>query len=85
VDSSLVFNENFSEIRLSSGWDQVRHQQPKTYLSYDVTHKKNNPKPNSFLIADVKTCRIFCEFEQLSCTIIARDIPMQKHVETAGF
>jgi len=44
VDSSLVSNKNFNEILLSSGWAQVRYQQPKwpkTYLTYDVTHKKS--------------------------------------------
>ena len=44
ADSSLVSNENFSKILLSSGWAQVRHQQPKTYLTCDVTHKKNETK-----------------------------------------
>jgi len=29
-DSSLVSNENFSEKIPSSGWAQLRHQQPKT-------------------------------------------------------
>jgi len=29
ADSSLVSNENFSEILTSSGWAQARYQQPK--------------------------------------------------------
>jgi len=31
-----------------------------------------------FFIADVKTCRIFWGFEQLSSAIVGRDIPVQK-------
>jgi len=36
----------------SSGWAQVRYQLPKIYLTYDVTHKTRNPKPNFFFIAE---------------------------------
>jgi len=40
---------------------------------------------NIFFVADTRTCRIFWGFEQLSSTSIDRDIPAQKHVQTAGF
>jgi len=33
-------------------------------------------------VADSKTCWVF---EQLSSAISGEDIPMQKHVQTAGF
>jgi len=46
---------------------------------------KNSKPKNVTFIADVKTCQIFWGFEQLSSTIISRYIPMQKHVQTAGF
>jgi len=36
-------------------------------------------------IADMKACWIFWEFEQLSSAIVGRGIPMQKHVQIAGF
>jgi len=41
---------------------------PKTYLSYDVTHKKNKTK-HFFFIVDSKTCWVFWGFEQLSSAI----------------
>jgi len=59
ADSSLVSNENFSEILQSmavgprSGTSSQKW--PKTYLTYDITHKKRNQK-QIFFIADLKTC-----------------------------
>jgi len=46
VDSSLVSNKNFSDIRLSNSWAQVRYQQSKIAknLTYDVIHKKTKPQ-----------------------------------------
>jgi len=52
ADSSLVSNENFSEILQSmavgprSGTSSQKW--PKTYLTYDITHKKTKPKTNFF-------------------------------------
>jgi len=50
VDSSLVSNKNFSDIRLSNSWAQVRYQQSKIAknLTYDVIHKKT--KPQNFFV-----------------------------------
>ena len=45
-----------------------------------------NPKPKIFcFFADTRTCGIFLGFEQLSSAIIGRDIPAQRHMQTAGF
>jgi len=52
-----------SEILPSSGWALGQVKCPKTYLTYDVTHKKT-----FFFIADSKTCRLFWGFKQLSST-----------------
>jgi len=46
---------------------------------------KKKQYQNYFLIADVKTCRIFWGFQKLSSTVVGRDIPVQKHMQTAGF
>ena len=54
------------------------------YSTYDVTHKKPKTK-KYFFIADAKTSHIFWGFEQLSSAIDAGVIPMQRHVQTAGF
>jgi len=43
-DSRLVSIQNLSKILPSSGWVQVRYQQPKIYLTYNITHKKMKPK-----------------------------------------
>jgi len=43
LDSSLVSIENLSEILMSGSWAQDRYQQlkkSKTYLTYDIIHKK---------------------------------------------
>jgi len=47
--------------------------------------KKQNPNQIFFFNADMKTCRIFWGFKQLCSAIAGRDIPTQKHVQTAGF
>ena len=36
-------------------------------------------------IADAKTYQIFWGFAQLSSAIVGGDIPVQNHVQTAGF
>ena len=44
LDSSLVSNENFSEIFWLSGWALGQVMWPKmtkNYFTYDVTHKKS--------------------------------------------
>jgi len=60
-DSSLVTNENFSEIFMSDGWGQVRYQQPEMAknLPYHVTNKNTKPKTKIFFIADSKTCWVW--------------------------
>jgi len=40
---------------------------PKTYPTYDITHKKSETE--FFFTAASKTCHIFGVFEQLSSTI----------------
>jgi len=66
LNSSVVSNENFSKILWSSGWAQgqagniMMPKWPKTYLTYDVTHKKTrNPKPKHFFSLQT---RILAEF-----------------------
>jgi len=62
-----------SEILPSSSWGlgQVTWAKvAKTYFTYDVSHKKTNPKTNTFFfISDSKTCRVFWGFEQLSSAV----------------
>jgi len=51
-DSSLVSNENFGEILLSSSWalgQVTRAKIAKTSLTYDVTHNKRETQNQKFL------------------------------------
>jgi len=45
---------------------------------------RNNPKPNSFFIADLKICQVLWGFEQLCSTIMGGVIPAQRHTQS-GF
>jgi len=88
-DFSLAFDKNLSEILPSSslglGPDEVGQKGLKQLHLRDYSQKIWNPKPKFFFIADAKACQIFSGFEQLSSAIVGRDIPVQKHVQTAGF
>jgi len=50
-------------------------------LTRNLKHKSKT----FFFVADIKTSRVFWGFKQLSSAIVGGDIPVQKHVETAGF
>jgi len=76
-----------SEILQSSGlglWpDEVGQKGLKQLQLW--RHSEKPKTKNFFFIADVKTCRILCGFEQLSNPIVSGDTPVQKHIQTAGF
>jgi len=73
----------------SSGWASGQMKWAKKALNhsiYDVTHKKSKTQNKKFFfIADLKTCQIFWVFEQISSTYDARDIQVQRHVQTVDF
>ena len=80
-DSSLVTNENISDIFPSSGWpDNMSQNGLKTYLTYDITHKKPKTK-TIFFIADSKTSPVFWGFEQLFSAIDLRSYAVGKTTE----
>jgi len=71
ADSILVANENFSKVLMSSGWAQVRCQQPKMaknlpYL-WHHSEKKQNPKPKNFFHCRLK--RLAKSFEGLNSSL----------------
>jgi len=70
-DSRLVFIENLSEILLSSGWDQVRYQQPKNGQKPPTLHMTPLTKSPKTIFFPLRTQRLTKSwgFEQLSCAI----------------
>ena len=70
VDSSLVSNENFSEILPFDGWSQVKYRQPKMAknLPYLWCHSQKNETqiPNFF---SLQTQRLAKSFEGLNSSL----------------
>jgi len=73
ADSSLVSNENFSDMLPPSSLADFRYQLSK--MAKNLPHlcrhsqKKTKPKTKFFFIPDLKTCWVFWGFEQLFSTI----------------
>ena len=80
-DSSLVSNENFSEILCSSSWALGQVTWAKSHLR----RHSQKMKPKIFFIADLKTCRVFQGFEQLSSTICSGTIALVRQLKTGCF
>jgi len=86
-DFDLFSNKNVNKILPSSslglGPDEVGQKGLKQLHLWHYSQK--NPKPIFFFIADMKTCQIFTEVEELSSAIVNGDIRVQKRMQTAGF